>query len=105
MHRRFTEVHRMTAERPLVNRAVVVAVKGHTEMLKLVNHLRRVAAHEFNGVLVAQVVRALHGVIHMPQPVVFRHIAQCRADAALGGNGVGAGGKHFRQHRRAQARF
>ena len=53
-------------------------------MFKL-NHGRDgFAAHIFDSVLVTQPVGPLHGVIHVPAPIIFAHIAKCGANAALG---------------------
>ena len=64
-------------------------------MLQFVHRLRRRAAHEFDGVLVPQIVRALDGVVHMPMPVVGRDIAERGVDATLRGHGMRAGGKYL----------
>ena len=56
LHRFFAEVRRVTAERTLINGAIRVAVKWHTEVLKFVDDLGRLTAHEFDGILVAQIV-------------------------------------------------
>ncbi len=54
-------------------------------MLKF-NHSRGgFFAHEADGLLVTQPIRSLHGVIHMPSPVIFPHIGERRAHAALRG--------------------
>ena len=86
----------MAAKRALINRAIGVAIKGHAKVFKLVNHLRGVAAHELNGVLVAEIIGTLDRVIHMPQPTVFGHIAQRGADTTLGGHRVRTSRKYFR---------
>ena len=52
-------------------------------MLQLVDRFRRVAAHIFDGVLVAEPVGTLDGVVHVPAPVVLAHIAKRGGDAAL----------------------
>jgi hypothetical protein len=74
-------------------------------VFQLVDDLRRFAAHEFDRVLVAQVVAALDGVEHVPVPVVFAHVAERGADAALRRHRVRAGREHFGQHRHVQAGF
>ena len=103
LHRLFTVVGGVTAEGALVDRAVRVAVKGHAEMFELVNDLRRLAAHELDGVLVAQPVAALDGVVEVVVPVVLGHVAQARTDTALRSHGVRARREHLRQHRDIQA--
>ena len=64
-------------------------------MLQLVHRRHRLAAHIFDGVLVAEPVRPLHGVVHVPAPVVLAHVAERGADAALRGDGVAAGREHL----------
>ena len=72
-------------------------------MLQLVNRGRRVAAHIFDGVLVAEPVRPLDGVVHVPAPVVLAHIAERGGDAALRRDGVRAGGEDLGDAGGAQA--
>ena len=50
----------------------------------------RLLAHELDGVLVAEPVRPLDGVVHVPAPVVLAHVAERGADAALRGHRVAA---------------
>ncbi|MGY3405715.1 hypothetical protein ACVWZV_001828 [Bradyrhizobium sp. GM5.1] len=88
-------VHGHAAERALVDLAVFGARERHAPMLELVDRLGRVAHHVFDRVLVAQPVRPLHGVVHVPAPVVLVHVAEGRRDAALRRDGVRAGRKHF----------
>ena len=76
------------AERPLVDFAVLTARERQAPMLQFVDRFRRVAAHVFDRVLVAEPVGALDGVVHVPAPVVLAHIAERRRNAALRGNGV-----------------
>ena len=84
------EFRHVAAERALVDLAVIGAAERHAEMLELVHRGDRLAAHVFDRVLVAEPVRPLDGVVHVPAPVVFAHIAERRADAALRGDGVAA---------------
>ena len=105
LHRFLTEVRRMTAEWTLVERAVVVAIERHPEMLELVDDLGRVFAHVLDRVLVTQPVGALDRVVHMPQPTVFGHVAKRCTDATLRSDRMRARRKHLRQHGHRQARF
>jgi hypothetical protein len=75
LHRLLAEIRRVAAERALVDGAVVVPVERHAEVLELDHDLGRHAAHELDRVLVAQPVRPLHGVVHVPVPVVLAHVA------------------------------
>ena len=81
------------AERALIDLAFLGAREGHAVVLELVDRVRRLAAQIFDGVLVAQPVRPLDGVVHVPAPVVLAHVAERGGDAALGRNGVRAGGE------------
>ena len=83
------------AERTLIDLAVLAARKRQAPVLELVDGLRRVAAQIFDGVLVAEPVGALDGVVHVPAPVVLAHIAERGGDAALGRHRVRTGGKDF----------
>ena len=83
------------AEGPLIDAAVVGARERHAVVLELDHRGRRLLAHELDGVLVAEPVRALDGVVHVPAPVVLAHVGERGADAALRRHGVAAGGKHL----------
>ena len=95
----------MTAEGALVDFAAFHAVERHTHVFQLNHSFGRAAAHEFDGVLVAEPIGAFHGVVHVPIPAVFLHIAQRGRNAALRGHGVGAGGKYFGEHGGVEAGF
>ena len=101
----FTEFGSMAAEGALVDFAAFHAVERHAHVFQLNHGFGRAAAHEFDGVLVAEPVGAFHGVVHMPIPAVFLHIAQRGGNAALRGHGVGAGGKYFGEHGGVEAGF
>src|SRR3546814_15367521 len=74
------------------------------EVLELVNGIGRLAAHEFDGILVAEPVRTLDGVVHVPVPVVFAHVGQRGADAALRRHGMRPGRKELGEIGRASGR-
>ncbi len=105
LHRLLAEVGRVAAERPLVDRAVGVAVERHPEVLELVDDLGRHPAHVLDRVLVAEPVGALDRVVHVPQPVVLGHVAERGADAALRRDRVRARREHLGQHGHRQAGF
>ena len=97
---------RHAAERALVDLAVVLAARErHAPVLELVDRRRRVAAQVFDGVLVAEPVGALDGVVHVPAPVVLAHVAERGGDAALRRDRVRAGRKHLGDAGGAQARL
>ena len=81
------------AEGALIDFAVLGARERHAEMLQLVDRFRRVLAEILDGVLIAQPVRTLHRVVHVPAPIVLAHIAERRRDAALCGDRMAAGGE------------
>ena len=91
------------AEGALVDLAVLGAAEGHAVVLELVHGGGRVAAEVFDGVLVAEPVGALHGVVHVPAPVVGAHVAERRGDAALRRNRVRARREHLGDARRLEA--
>ena len=99
------EIAGHAAEGTLQDLAVVGAREGHAPMLELVDRLGRVAAEMFDGVLVAEPVRTLHGVVHVPAPIVGAHIAERGGDAALRRDGVGARREHLGDASGAQASF
>ncbi len=73
-------------------------------MLEFEHRLRTDAAHVLDRVLVADVVRPLDGVVHVPAPVVVRIVAGDRAgDAALGRHRVRARREHLGDDRSLQS--
>jgi hypothetical protein len=74
-------------------------------MLQFDNRRDGFAAHIFDGVLIAQPVRALDGVVHVPAPVVLAHVAERGGNAALRGNGVRAGRENLGDAGGLQALF
>src|SRR5882724_5759666 len=91
----FAVVGRHATESTLIYLAVFGARERHAEMFELVDRLRRIAAEIFDGILIAEPIRALDGVVHMPAPIILAHIAERGGDTALRRNGVAAGGKHL----------
>ena len=79
---------RGSAERPRAELALLVAVEGHAQVLELEDLAGRLAGHDLDRVLVAQVVRALDRVVGVRLPGVLR--VERRVDAALGRVRVGA---------------
>ncbi|MNV10168.1 hypothetical protein D3C71_1006820 [compost metagenome] len=103
LHGLFAMVGRVAAKWALVDRAIGIAVKRHAEVFKLVHNLGCFTAHELDGVLVAQPVGALDGVVEVVVPVVFGHVAQRCAHAALCSHGVRTGGENLGQRGHIQA--
>src|SRR6267154_569896 len=71
------------AERALIYLTLFGARERHPPVLELVDRGRRIAAHIFDRVLVAEPVRSLDGVVHVPAPVVLAHIAERGRNSAL----------------------
>ena len=91
------------AERALVDLAVGSARERDALVLEFDDRGDRLAAHVLDGVLVAQPVRALDGVVEVEAPVVLAHVAQRGGDAALRRHGVGTGREDLADARRLQA--
>ena len=81
------------AERPLGDRAVLVAAEGAAHVLEGDQVAGRLAGHDLDGVLVAEVVGALDGVEHVSFPGVV--VAEGAVDAALGAAGMAAHRVHL----------
>src|SRR5579862_4943169 len=94
-----------TTERALVDAALLGPRERHAVMLQLDDRGGCLLAHELDRVLVSEPVGPLHGVVHVPAPVVFAHVAQRSADAALGSDRMAARWKQFGNTSRRQARF
>jgi hypothetical protein len=82
--RPLAEMRRHAAERPLIDAPGLGTRKRHTVVLELDDRSRRLAAKVLDGVLIAEPVRALDRVVHVPTPIVVAHIAERGADSALG---------------------
>jgi hypothetical protein len=99
------EIGRHSTEGPLVNPSVFSPRERHAVVLEFHHGGGGLLAHVLDGILVAEPVRALDRVVHVPAPVVLAHVAKSRADAALGRDGVTARGKNLREAGRGQARL
>ena len=96
LHRRpVAELGHVPAERALVDLAGLGARERHAVMLELVDGGRRVARQVLHRVVVAQPVRPLDGVVHMPLPVVGAHVLERGGDAALRRHRVRARREHL----------
>ena len=95
LDRRLAEFLRHAAEGALIDLAFFRTAERHAEMLELVDGLRRVAAQIFDRVLIAQPVRPLDGVVHVPAPIVGLHIAERGRNAALRRDRMAARRKHL----------
>ncbi len=84
-------------KRALVNLAFLGARERHAVMFEFDDRRDRLAAHVFDGVLVAEPVGTLDGVVHVPLPQILPHVAERRRHAALGGHGMAASGEYLGQ--------
>ena len=93
------------AKGALINLAFFGAGKRYAEMLQFKHGGGRFAAQKFDGVLIAQPVGALDGVIHVPAPVVFDHVAERGGNAALRRHRMAAGREYLGDVDGLQARL
>ena len=91
------------AERTLIDLAFLGPRERYTVMLEFDDRVRRLLAHVFDRILVTEPVGTLDRVVHVPAPVVFTHVAERCADAALCRNRVTAGRENLGDAGRAQA--
>mmetsp|Transcript_50741 Transcript_50741/g.120850 ORF Transcript_50741/g.120850 Transcript_50741/m.120850 type:complete len:295 (-) Transcript_50741:24-908(-) len=96
------ELEGLSAERALVDLALVGAREGHAVRLQLDHRARRLLAHVLDRLLVAEPVRALDGVVEVPPPVVLGHVAERGVDAALRRHRVRARGEQLRDARHGE---
>ena len=91
------EVLRLSAKGTLVDAACLGSRERQPHVLELEDSLGADGAHVFDRVLIANVVRPLDGVVHVPAPIVVRVIrGNCARDPALRRDGVRARRKHLR---------
>ena len=91
-------VTRLTTKWALINTAIRSAIERHPEMLEFIDGFIRLATHKFNRVLIAEIIRTLDGVEHMPVPVVLAVVAERSSHAPLRRDCMRAGWEHFGQH-------
>ena len=104
LHRRaLAEFCGVATKGALVNLTFLGAAERHAVMLQLINRLGGLTRQIFHGVGVAQPVRTLDGVIHMPLPVIRAHVRQRCGNAPLGCNCMGAGRENLGHTGRAQS--
>src|SRR5205085_428406 len=81
--RSFAHVLRHSTECALIDLPVRSAAERHSGVLELDDCGRSLAAKVFDRVLVAEPIRSLDGVVHVPGPMVRAHVAEARGNAAL----------------------
>ena len=77
-----------TTERTLVYSSILRPRERHPVVLELDYRSHSLTAHVFDGVLVPEPIGTLDSIVHVPFPMIFSHIAERRADTALGGDCV-----------------
>ena len=105
LRRPLAVTRRHAAERALVDPAVFGPREWHAVVLELDDRRGRLLAHVGDGILIAEPVRSLYGVVHVPAPVVLAHVAERSADPALGSDRMTARRKYLRETGRRQALF
>jgi hypothetical protein len=89
-HWTLTEVTGVTTEAPLIDPTIRCPVEGKSPMLEFDDGVDRLAGEDFGRVLIDEVVAALHGVEHMPDPVVLLDVPEGSGDPTLSSTGVRA---------------
>lgn len=90
---------------PSLHLAIVSSREGASVVLKLNDTLRRLTGHVVDGVLVAEPVRTLDCIVHVPSPVILVHVSERSIDTALRGNGVGTRGEQLGDTSSVEARL
>ena len=103
--RTLAELGGHAAERALVDAAILGARERHAPMLEFIHGGWRIAAKIFDRILIAEPIRPLNGVVHVPSPIVWSHVAERRRDAALRRDRVRAGRKDLGDARRPKSRL
>ena len=91
----FSKICSVSAKWSLINSSIFIPVKRHTEVLKLINSAGRFSAHEFDSILVTQVIRPFYRVKHVPIPIILTHIAQRCTNSSLSRDRMRPSRKNF----------
>ena len=87
----FSILIRLAPKGPLINFPLCCSGKRHAIILQFEDGRGGLPRHVVDGVLVAQPVGPLDGVVHVPAPVVRPHVTQGGIDTTLCGHSVGTG--------------
>ena len=101
----FTKIGGHTTKWALINFTFFGPRERNTKMLKLINSFRGIATQIFDCILIAQPIRALDRIVHMPTPVIITHIAKRCRNATLSSNSVATRWKNLRNTCCPQAFF
>ncbi len=95
----FAIVLGLTTEWTLVDAPLLGSGERQAHVFQLENSLRANGAHIFDSILVADVIGALNGIVHVPTPIIVRVGRSDRTgDATLCGYGMRAGRKNLGYH-------
>ena len=98
-----TVLKTLPTERTLVDLALLGPGEGHAIVLQLDHGARCFLAHVMDGILVAKPITSLDSIVHVPPPVVLRHVPQRGIDTALRSYSVRARREELRDTRGIEA--
>ncbi len=101
--RTVAEILHVTAERALIDLAFFGTRERHAVVLKLIDGGRRFTRQIFHRVGIAEPVRSLDGIVHVPLPAVRAHVLERGGDAALRGDSMRSGRENLGDASRLQA--
>ncbi len=73
----------VTAEVALQDATFGCAVKRQAHVFEFKHGINRFIAHELDGILIAEIIRAFYRIIRVPFGMIFFGVAERRADSAL----------------------
>src|SRR6266699_179827 len=82
-YRTFAEVAGMSTETALVDATIGSTVKGQAAMFQFVDGIDSFTGQDFRRWLINEIIATLDGIVHVPLPVVFFHVAQRSSHATL----------------------
>ena len=98
-----TVISCVSSKRPLGDFAFRRSTEGKTPVLKLKDRVDRFPRHDFDRILISEIITSFDCVEHVPFPAVRLHVSQCSTDAALRRAGVSPGGIEFAHNGNARA--
>ncbi len=85
-----SEILRLSTESTLIDLSVLGSREWASVILQLNDGSWCLSRHVVNSILVSKPIRTLHGVVHVPSPVILVHVAKSGVDSSLCGYGVGS---------------
>jgi hypothetical protein len=89
----FTIVVTLSTERSLVDLAILGTRERHAVVFQFNNGSWSFFAHVVDGILVTEPIGSLHGIVHVPAPVIWLHVAEGGVHSPLGSDSVRSGWK------------